>query len=103
MTAATRVLVVDDNLDLADGLSWILGAGGLEVETAYTAEKALGKIEAGAVFDVVVLDWPQGGSRMDRLSRRPLGERSSWGKPTVLIGSAGLNLSATWDLRGGFG
>ena len=56
MADSRRVLIVDDNLDLADGLSWILETEGLAVETAYSAEQALTKIE-DAEFDVVVLDF----------------------------------------------
>ena len=56
MSSPPRVLVVDDNLDLADGLTWVFEAEGLEVETAYTAEQALARMEASR-FDVVVLDF----------------------------------------------
>lgn len=55
--------------------------------------------------DVVLLDWPQ--SDMARLQRAegksPLGKRDDWHTPTVLLGSAGLNLACTWQVRGGFG
>lgn len=56
-------------------------------------------------FDVVLLDWPQSDStREDWKSRRsPLGARDAWTKPTVLLGSAGLNLAVVWDVRGGVG
>lgn len=56
-------------------------------------------------FDVVLLDWPQSDSaRNDRKSERsPLGERALWSKPTVLLGSAGLNLAVVWKVRGGSG
>ena len=55
-------------------------------------------------FDVVLLDWPQSGSaRMERTDTSPLGMRKDWGRPTVLLGSAGLNLACAWQLRGGSG
>jgi hypothetical protein len=56
-------------------------------------------------FDVVLLDWGQSDSaRDDRKSgRSPLGERDDWEKPTVLLGSAGLNLAVVWKVRGGSG
>ena len=54
--------------------------------------------------DVVLLDWPQSGAaRAERAGRAPLGERGSWTKPTVLLGSAGLNLAVAWKVRGGSG
>lgn len=56
-------------------------------------------------FDVVLLDWPQNDSAQnDRKSgRSPLGDRDEWEKPTVLLGSAGLNLAVVWKVRGGSG
>lgn len=55
-------------------------------------------------FDVVLLDWPQSNSaREERSGRSPLGERAAWSKPTVLLGSAGLNLAVAWKVRGGSG
>jgi hypothetical protein len=55
-------------------------------------------------FDVVILDWPQSAKvRFERGMGSPLGTRADWNKPTVLLGSAGLNLAVAWDLRGGAG
>lgn len=55
-------------------------------------------------FDVVLLDWPQSSeARLERGMGSPLGTRSTWNKPTVLLGSAGLNLAVAWSLRGGSG
>lgn len=54
--------------------------------------------------DVVLLDWPQSGTARDeRQARAPLGDRANWTKPTVLLGSAGLNLAVAWKVRGGSG
>lgn len=55
-------------------------------------------------FDVVLLDWPQSGTmRGAWLDGSPLGKREDWHKPTVLLGSAGLNLAVCWKLHGGSG
>ena len=55
-------------------------------------------------FDVVLLDWPQSHSmRGAWLDGSPLGKREDWNKPTVLLGSAGLNLAVAWKLHGGSG
>jgi len=57
-----------------------------------------------AAYDVVLLDWPQSGStRGAWLDGSPLGKREDWHKPTVLLGSAGLNLAVAWKLHGGSG
>jgi hypothetical protein len=55
-------------------------------------------------FDVVLLDWPQSETaRGLRVNSSPLGKREDWNKPTVLLGSAGLNLAVAWKLKGGSG
>lgn len=57
-------------------------------------------------FDVVLLDWPQSeehGRTGKMPTKSPLGQRSAWNKPTVLLGSAGLHLAMVWDVKGGFG
>lgn len=63
------------------------------------------KPEDAAQFDVVLLDWPQAGSATDLERERPclFGKRTDWTKPTVLVGSAGLNLAVVWKVRGGMG
>jgi len=61
-------------------------------------------VSDAAAFDVVLLDWPQGPeTREMRKLKSPLGRRDEWKKPTVLLGSAGLNLAVTWKLKGGSG
>ena len=55
-------------------------------------------------FDVVLLDWHQGGNTQAEWKRPcPLGDREKWTKPTVLLGSAGLNVAVVWQVRGGGG
>jgi hypothetical protein len=54
-------------------------------------------------FDVVLLDWPQPAEEDWKAGRSPLGPRGQWNKPTVLLGSAGLNLAVVWKVRGGSG
>jgi len=60
--------------------------------------------------DVVLLDWSQQEDGVigwmndpKAVKRCPLGERSAWHKPTVLLGDAGLNVAAVWDVAGGYG
>jgi hypothetical protein len=62
------------------------------------------KMKDAAAFDVVLLDWPQGAdTREMRKLTSPLGLRDEWNKPTVLLGSAGLNLAVVWKMKGGCG
>jgi hypothetical protein len=67
-----------------------------------TAAISTFKPEQAAQFDVVLLDWPQSGE-LREMKRAPLGERETWTKSTVLLGSAGLNLAVVWKVRGGSG
>lgn len=60
--------------------------------------------------DVVLLDWGQNDDGImtwfkDRNAprRNPLGARTDWTKPTVLLGSAGLNVAASWGVKGNYG
>jgi hypothetical protein len=64
--------------------------------------------------DVVVLDWSQSdvqhifnsarkASGLESELKSPLGERSRWSRPTVLLGSAGHLLAAPWKVFGGSG
>jgi len=62
------------------------------------------KPSGASAFDVVVLDWPQASDQFKSPSFKcPLGDRQDWAKPTVLLGSAGLNLAVVWKVRGGSG
>ena len=55
-------------------------------------------------FDVVLLDWPQSDkTEQEREEGSPLGARLNWRKPTVFLGSAGLNMAIVWKVRGGSG
>jgi len=51
-----RVLVVEDEAHLAEGLRFNLEAEGYQVETVDTGEAALEKLNQGAAFDVLILD-----------------------------------------------
>lgn len=69
-----------------------------------TRPRADFKVTDANGFDVVLLDWPQTGKREDFPPKAsPLGVREGWTKPTVLLGSAGLNLAVAWKMKGGIG
>lgn len=65
--------------------------------------------KAAATADVVLLDWDQENGVLKWFQDReyvlehPFGELADWRTPTVLLGSAGLNTAAAWDVRGGSG
>lgn len=73
-----------------------------------TVERATCSPDQLRTADVVVLDWPQEDGVMAKHNGKEpcknlLGERARWDRPTVLIGSAGLNLATEWALPGGYG
>ena len=91
------VYVGERGSDFADFLKGKVGA----IQTVPRSEF---QPKDAASFDVVLLDWPQ--SEETREMRKlvsPLGTRQDWAKPTVLLGSAGLNLAVAWKLKGGSG
>ncbi|MDB5320191.1 MAG: hypothetical protein JWN40_1822 [Phycisphaerales bacterium] len=60
--------------------------------------------KTAAPYDVVLLDWPQNAETRDMHKLiAPLGQREAWHRPTVLLGSAGLNLAVAWQMKGGTG
>ena len=80
------------------------GFVGKNVAKVETASRKDFKPADADEFDVVLLDWPQSQiAREERAARSPLGGRAAWSKPTVLLGSAGLNLAVVWKVRGGSG
>lgn len=56
MPTNTRILVVEDELHLAQGLLFNLQAEGYEVEMASDGESALTKLNNGSEFDLIILD-----------------------------------------------
>ena len=52
----SRVLLVEDELHLAEGLRFNLEADGYEVETVETGEAALERLQQEPAFDVMILD-----------------------------------------------
>jgi two-component system, sensor histidine kinase len=50
-----RVLIVDDNSDVADSLAMLLNLAGHEAEAVYTARDALSRVSSAA-FDAILLD-----------------------------------------------
>jgi hypothetical protein len=68
--------------------------------------------KSAATADVVVLDWSQSDvqrpenvdiAHSESKLKSPLGERGRWGRPTVLLGSAGHLMAAPWKVFGGSG
>ena len=86
------VLVVDDNENARDVLAAMLGANGLVARAVSSGEQALSAIthasEAGAPFDLVLMDWRMPGIDGIEASRRIKALRTISRIPAILMVSA---------------
>ncbi len=105
-----RVLYVG-NKDTDRGRSYARFLGEKFTLVGASDRKIFDPGSVGAV-NVVVLDWSQSdiehksvqlASEFESDLKSPLGERSRWSMPTVLLGSAGHLLAAPWKVFGGSG
>src|SRR5213594_1752282 len=94
-----KVLHVGNNRERALAFETFLSKHVKSVET--TARKDFDPSRASS-FDVVLLDWQQNEPGAERFppAKSPLGDRDMWSKPTVFLGSAGLNMAVVWKLKG---
>ena len=82
------ILIVDDEADIRDIISDLLGDEGYSARTAYDADSAFASIEA-APPDLIILDiWLQG-SRMDGIEILKSVKRDNPGIPIVIISGHG--------------
>jgi hypothetical protein len=103
-----------DGLDSSRGLR-VLYVGNIDTERGRSYARFVGEHfnlvgssrresfdpKSASASDVVVLDWSQSDAHQPGWS--PLGDRSRWDRPTVLLGSAGLLLAQEWKVFGGRG
>jgi CheY-like chemotaxis protein len=91
---AARVLVVEDNEVVREGLAVVLSRAGYEVALAANGEEALGLLRAGPAFDLILLDMLMpvldGWRFLERLAREGTRGRA----PIVL--ATGSNLTLEW-------
>lgn len=92
------VLVVDDNVDLADNLAELLGGAGYQVRCAATCAGAISEAEAGG-FDVALVDLHLPDGDGNTLASR-LKEHAPDGQVVLLTGFATLE-SAMQAVRAG--
>ncbi|MBC7896828.1 MAG: hybrid sensor histidine kinase/response regulator [Cytophagaceae bacterium] len=81
-----RVLVVDDNVDLVDSLSTVLGFLGEEVRTAASGEEALARMQEWAPAVVLMDVGMPGMSGYEAASRA---RAQPWGREPVLVAMTG--------------
>jgi hypothetical protein len=97
-----KVLYVGNTKERADAFTSFLGQ---HVKTIEKAQRKDFDPSRASAFDVILLDWQQNeGSQRDfPPAKSPLGDREKWSRPTVFLGSAGLNMAIVWKLKGGSG
>lgn len=82
-----RLLVVDDERNVARGLAALLSARGYEVEVAYDGKQVLERLEKGPLPDLVVLDYSMpemdGHEVLDRIR-----SHAEWSTLPVLLATA---------------
>ena len=91
---AARVLVVEDNEVVREGLAVVLGRAGYEVGLAANGEEALGLLRAGPAFDLILLDMLMpvldGWRFLERLAREGTRARA----PILIV--SGTHLTPEW-------
>ena len=82
-----RLLVVDDERNVARGIAALLSARGYEVEVAYDGRQVLARLEKGPLPDLVVLDYSMpemdGHEVLDRIR-----SHAEWSSLPVLLATA---------------
>ncbi|MCA8979585.1 MAG: response regulator [Planctomycetes bacterium] len=86
-TCRGRLLVVDDERNVARGLAALLSARGYDVEIAYDGRQVLARLEKGPLPDLVVLDYSMpemdGHEVLDRIR-----SHVEWSRLPVLLATA---------------
>jgi hypothetical protein len=97
-----KLLYIGNTKERAEAFTAFFGK---HVKAVDTAQRSTFDVSRASSFDVIVLDWQQneGAQRDFPPKKSPLGERETWSKPTVLLGSAGLHMAIVWKLKGGSG
>jgi hypothetical protein len=94
-----RVLYIGDDKSRSADYAALLGRHFTEV---HAVRRTGFKPSDAKDADVVLLDWSQAETPV-RKAVSPFGKPDEWGKPTVLLGSAGLLLAGQWQIIGGAG
>jgi CheY-like chemotaxis protein/two-component sensor histidine kinase len=99
--APRRVIVVDDNVDAAETLAWLLRAAGHQVVTAYDGRSA---VDAAPVFrpEVVLLDIGLPGMDGYEVARRIRALAAHRGTPIVALSGYGLASDREQSRAAGF-
>ncbi len=89
----SRVLVVDDNRDLADGIAMLLSEASFTVSVAYSARSAIKELER-ASFDLLLTD-----VRMPKMDGMELLQvvKERWPRTTVIVITAHGSIDAAVD------
>jgi CheY-like chemotaxis protein len=88
MSDALRVLIVDDDGDLREGLRRILSARGFHVDAVASASAAIAGFEAGLRPDIILLDLKLTGMTASEFRREQLLNPAVKAVPLVVLSGA---------------
>ena len=87
-TGSNRVLLVEDETDIREMLTFAFDRAGLEVETAESAEQALNILD-GPLPNLVIIDWMLPGMSGIELARRLRGDPLTSDLPLLMLTARG--------------
>lgn len=91
--AAARLLVVDDERDVARGLAAVLAARGYQVETAFDGEQVLERMARQPRPDLLVLDYAMPGLDGEEVMRRLRAQEAYRDLPILLASATEIDLA----------
>jgi len=87
-----RLLVVDDEKDVAHGVRALLSARGFDVEMAHTGERVLERLDRDPLPDLVILDYEMPGLDGEEVLRRLRGAERTRDLPVLMATASSLGL-----------
>ena len=95
-----RLLVVDDEVDVAEGLAAVLSARGYEVELAFDGRQVLDRLERDPIPDLVLLDYSMPEFDGEEVMRRVREGDRCQGMPFLVATATSIDLSTLQKASG---
>jgi len=99
-TERGRLLVVDDERGVAQGLEALLGARGYRVECAYDGEQVLQRLEADPLPDLVLLDYAMPGLDGEEVLQQMRASDRLRDLPVLLVTASSIDLGRMQRVSG---
>ncbi len=99
-TERGRILVVDDERDVAQGLEALLGARGYHVECAYDGQEVLDRLEVDPLPELVLLDYAMPGINGQEVLRRMRASERLENVPVLMVTASSIDLGRMQRVSG---